>query len=220
MRIAIIVTWALAIIAVILFLGPENILTSYTDVTPQGIRDFVFSAGGIADLVFLVISILRPVFFLPVTPFTISSGFLFGFWQGLLLSTIGTTISSAMTFIISRYLFHDYVRTRLVGRYQLLDKAMECQGWRYVMFFRMIPILPYDLVGYVAGASTIRFRDYMIGSMLGELPGAVVLVFFGSTLDKIGSNMFYGSLLLAVVVLLAPEVIRRVANRRNEQLAR
>ena len=46
----------------------------------------------------------------------------------------------------------------------------------------------------------------------------MVLVMLGSSLNQIGSNAFYVSLALAVIVLVAPEIIRRWTNRRRKAL--
>lgn len=217
-RALILTAWAVVLLAVVVAIGPGNIASSYSTITPQGIRDFVVSSGGMAELVFLVISVVRPAFFLPVSPFTVASGFLFGFAKGLALSFLGTTLSAVLTFFLSRYLLHDFVHRQAAGRYPLIEKALEGRGWNFVLFLRVVPAIPFDFVGYLAGASRIRFRDYLIGTILGELPGAVVLVLFGASLDRVGSAMFYASLALAVVVLLAPEAIRRTIRWRRERL--
>jgi uncharacterized membrane protein YdjX (TVP38/TMEM64 family) len=218
MRIAAICLW-IAVLAVIgVILGPAEIITAYEHVSPQGIRDLIGSFGALTVVAFLVISILRPFFFIPTTPFTIASGFLFGFWQGILWSLAGTTLSAILTFFIARYLFHDYIMRRFSGRIRGIDRAIESRGWRFILFLRLIPMLPFDIVSYIAGISSIRFRDYMIGTVLGELPGAFVLVMLGSSLDRVGSSVFYVSLVLAVIVLVVPEIVRRWVDRRRKAL--
>ena len=218
LRIAAVCLWIAVLAGIIVILGPTEIISAYEHVSPQGIRDVVGSFGALTVLAFLAVSVLRPFFFLPTTPFTIASGFLFGFWQGMLWSLVGTTLSAILAFFISRYLLRDYLVRRFSGRIKGIDRAIESRGWRFIMFMRLIPLLPFDVVSYVAGISSIRFRDYMIGTLLGELPAAIVLVMLGSSLDQIGSTAFYVSLVLAVAVLIVPEVVRRLINRRRKAL--
>ena len=220
MRGAIIALWALLIIGIVILLGPGRIVSSYAEITPQAIHAFIDSLGVTAEFAFIALSFIRPFLFLPVTPFTIASGYLFGFWYGLLLSFLGTAIAATVTFFLARYLFYDFVRVHLIGRHKILGRALDGGDWKLIMVVRMIPVLPFDLVGYVAGTSQLRFRDYLLGSILGEMPGAIVLVLFGTALNEIGSALFYGSLVLAILVTFAPEALRRIAQWRRERLAR
>ncbi len=218
LRIAAVCLWIAMLAGIVVILGPTEIITAYEHVSPQGIRDLVGSFGALTVLAFLAVSVLRPFFFLPATPFTLASGFLFGFWQGILWSVAGTTLSAILAFFMSRYLLRDYVARRFSGRIRGIDKAIESRGWRSILFMRLIPMVPFDVVSYIAGISSIRFRDYMIGTVLGELPAAIVLVMLGSSLGRIGSTAFYASLVLAVAVLIVPEVMRRWINRRRKAL--
>jgi uncharacterized membrane protein YdjX (TVP38/TMEM64 family) len=217
-RLAILGIWALALIAIVLLLGPHQVLNVYEKLTPQGIRDSITSFGTLTVLIFILASLLRPLLFLPVSPFTIASGFMFGIWWGFLWSMIGTTLSAIFIFFLSRYMLHDFITNRLKGRYPSVDKLMEGRGWNFVLLLRMIPMLPFDIVSCFAGASHIKFRDYIIGTILGELPGAIVLVMLGSSLDNIGSTFFYLSLALAVIVFIATELTRRWISKRRKEL--
>jgi uncharacterized membrane protein YdjX (TVP38/TMEM64 family) len=220
MRVTIAGLWLVALAAAVVIAGPDNVASYYAQITPQNIRDQVSAFGVLTGIAFLVASLIRPLFFLPVTPFTIASGYLFGFWQGVAWSFAGTTLSATLTFLISRYLFHDFVTRRFSGRLEHINRALDDSGWSYVMFVRVIPLVPFDLVGFAAGASSVRFRDYLIGTILGEMPGAIVLVMFGASLDQIGSATFYASLGLAAIVLLGPIAVRRWMKKRKEELAK
>jgi phospholipase D1/2 len=44
---------------------------------------------------------------------------------------------------------------------------------------RLVPIAPFTLVNLVAGASNIRFVDYMLGTMLGMAPGITMMSALG-----------------------------------------
>jgi uncharacterized membrane protein YdjX (TVP38/TMEM64 family) len=134
---------------------------------------------------------IRPLPFLPISPFTIAGGFMFGMWWGLLWAMVGSTGSAVLIFILSRYLLHYLVTGSLKGRYPSVDKMPEGRDRSFMFFLRMIPVLPFDLVSAFAGASDPKFRDFLIGTILGEIPGAFVLVMLSTSLDDIGSPYFY-----------------------------
>ncbi|WP_256729896.1 TVP38/TMEM64 family protein, partial [Burkholderia pseudomallei] len=48
---------------------------------------------------------------------------------------------------------------------------------------RLLPIAPFTVVNLVAGASSIGFRDYLVGTALGMLPGIVLTVTFAHQLS-------------------------------------
>ncbi|WP_424356868.1 TVP38/TMEM64 family protein [Methanocella sp. MCL-LM] len=212
-KVAAVALWAIFIIAVIAIIGPGNLAAGYEKLSPDGIKVFVLSFGALAILAFLAISLIRPFFFLPLTPFTIASGFLFGIGWGLTWAMIGSTLSALLVFGISRYLFQDYVKRKILIKYPAIDSRIQENGWRYVLFLRLIPVIPYDVAGYLAGASRVRLRDYLIGTIGGELPGAIILVIFGSSLAEPGSLIFYLSLILALSLIVLPELARRLLRK-------
>jgi uncharacterized membrane protein YdjX (TVP38/TMEM64 family) len=214
-KVAAIILWLLLLITVVAIVGPGKILAGYQSLTPEGIKVFVLSFGVLAVLVFLIISLMRPVFFIPLTPFTIASGFLFGIGWGLLYAMIGSVISALLVFGISRYLFQDYVKRKVLCNYPAIDRRIQENGWRYVLFLRLIPVIPFDVVGYLAGASRVKPGDYLFGTAAGELPGAIILVIFGATLEQPGSPIFYISLVLALGLLVLPGIARRILRRNS-----
>ena len=102
---------------------------------------------------------------------------------------VGSTASAVFIFFLSRYMLHDFVTNSLKGRYPSVDKMLEGRGWSFMFFLRMVPLLPFDLVSCFAGVSNLKFRDFLIGTTLGEIPGAFVLVMLGTSLDNVGSAL-------------------------------
>lgn len=214
LRTAIIAIWAIALIAAVLLIGPGRLVHLYSTIRPGDIRRIVLSFGPLAPVVFIFLNTIRPFTFLPVTPFTLAGGFIFGHFYGLLLSLIGTMLSAVLTFSLSRYLFRDQIKRWLRGRYDGVDKGFEGSGIFMIAAARVIPILPFDAVGYIAGISNIAFADYMIGSLIGEIPGAFVLTMLGSNLGRIGTPFFYLSLVLFILLMAVPEIFKRIVRYR------
>lgn len=217
-RFAILAVWALALIAIVIAVGPATVIDSYKTLTPQGIKDTIDSFGALSVVTYIIANMLRPLLFLPISPFTIAGGFMFGMWWGLLWAMVGSTGSAVLIFLLSRYMLHDLVTGSLKGRYPSVDKMLEGRGWSFMLFLRMVPLLPFDLVSAFAGASDLKFRDFLIGTTLGEIPGAVVLVMLGTSLDNVGSPYFFLALALAALVFAGSELVRRWAEKRRKEL--
>jgi len=216
-RLALLGVWLVALVAAVMYIGPGTILHDYHKAGPDGIRHLVLSYGAYSVAVYELLHVLRPFTFLPVTPFTIAGGYIYGQFYGLLFATIGTTLAATITFFISRYIFRDYIKKHLSTHYAGFDSRFDNGGVFTVAALRIIPILPFDGVGYVAGVSSISFSSYMIGTLIGELPGAFVLTMLGHNLKNIGSPWFFLSLALAVLLFLVPEAYRRIAKRPEKK---
>ncbi|MCD1295301.1 TVP38/TMEM64 family protein [Methanocella sp. CWC-04] len=195
------ISWALTLLIIILFLGPEKIISSYDYITPRNISDLTSSLGMLSALAYILFYVVRPFLLLPVTPFTIAGGFLFGTVYGLILTIIGRCIISAtISFCLSRYLFRDYVKNKIRTKYAGWDSRLEKNGILYVAIMRATPVLHFDAVGYIAGASSMSFKKYIIGSFIGDLPSIIFLTFLGSSLTEFGSSQFYLSIVITIVV--------------------
>jgi uncharacterized membrane protein YdjX (TVP38/TMEM64 family) len=217
-RFAILCLWAMVLLTIVIVVGPDRVIGSYTSMTPQGIRDAIDSFGALSVVTFIIANLVRPLLFLPISPFTIAGGFMFGMWWGLLWAMVGSTGSAVLIFILSRYMLHDLVTGSLKGRYPSVDKMLEGRGWSFMFFLRLIPLLPFDLVSAFAGASDLKFRDFLIGTILGEIPGAFVLVMLGTSLDNVGSPYFFLALALAVLVFAGSKLVRHWAEKRRKEL--
>jgi uncharacterized membrane protein YdjX (TVP38/TMEM64 family) len=49
----------------------------------------------------------------------------------------------------------------------------------YLFAVRLLPVIPYGIVNYSAGLTSVRFRDYLIGTSLGTVPGLLPFVMLG-----------------------------------------
>jgi uncharacterized membrane protein YdjX (TVP38/TMEM64 family) len=80
------------------------------------------------------------------------------------------------------------------------------QGGLFYMFaVRLQPIIPYGLVNFAAGLTSVRFRDYLLGTILGTVPGVLPFVMLGSYgLRALRTGDFLpliGALLLAAILV-------------------
>ena len=202
LKVAIFLSWGLALLLILLIIGPERIMDSYSSLSPNGIRDFVSSFGLLSAIIYVFLHAIRSFVFLPVTPLTIAGGYLFGTFAGLALTFAGRTIISAtITFYLSRYLLRDYVKRKIRDRYAGWDRRLEKEGIFYVILMRIIPMFPFDAVGYVAGASGIKFKKYLAGTIIGDLPGVLLWTVLGSSLSEPGSIQLYLSMAIALVAI-------------------
>lgn len=178
----------------------------------------VASAGAAGPLVFIVITIFKPViFFLPSLGLTIVAGTLFGPVYGTIYVVIGGAGSTIVGFYTSRWLAGERLRRFLASRKHLisLDERMSNAGFRTTLMLRIFN-LPWDVVSYAAGLSSMRFLDFYLASLIAIAPVSVVFVYFGSTVTRAGSVGFFVALSLIFVTGALPHIYKRYFKKQAE----
>ncbi len=111
----------------------------------------------------------------PVTLMIVATATVFGPLAGVAYSVLGCLSSAALTFGIGRVVGREAVR-RLAGRrFQRLNQWLSRRGLFAVLGLRVLPLAPFPLINLAAGASPVRFSDFMLGTAAGMIPGILVL---------------------------------------------
>lgn len=142
-------------------------------------------------------------------------GWLFGFWQGITIVTIGLTIAAMIIFYLSRYLFQEAIERRYTRFLTLMNKHLEKEGGFYLLTLRMAHA-PYSIVNPVSGASRVRSWTFLWTTAIGLLPANMIWVYVGlrlPSLDELataGPEAFIDLPLIAALVGCAflPPVVR------------
>ncbi len=121
----------------------------------------------------------------PVTVLIAATAASFGPWLGFAYALVGAMASAALTYAIGAVIGRDALQNLFGKRLTDIRNKIARQGILAVVAVRLVPIAPFTLVNLVAGASGIRLVDYLIGTMLGLLPGLVLLSLLGSQIMRI-----------------------------------
>lgn len=136
--------------------------------------------GGLS--IFFALASLALLLGAPATPMVIAAGLLFGAWAGFGVAYSALTLAALSGFVAGHFLGNDALR-RLAGkRLDRLSRHLAQRGILTVFSLRLMPLAPFTVVNLVAGASRIRFRDFLIGSLAGLAPGTVALTIFSDQL--------------------------------------
>ena len=130
---------------------------------------------------------LLGVFSLPASLITISAGFLFGFLPGILIANLGSTLGAAAMFILGRFLFRDFVERQVEksGFLKNFDTLMEKRGFKIVVLARLAIFMPYGILNYAFSATKIPLRTFILGSMIGMLPGSILYILIGTSIENL-----------------------------------
>jgi len=212
-RAALVATLAIAVAAAYLQRGALDIAAFDRWVRDAGAWGPVFYMGAYA---------FATVLSLPGALLTLAGGALFGPVWGTFYSLTGATIGATAAFAIARYAASDWVARRAGGWTRSLIDGVEKEGWRFVAFARLVPLLPFNLLNYALGLTRIRLAQYVFASYVFMLPGALAYTYLGyagreaiAGADGMLQKGLAALALLAAVAFL-PRFVRRLRGGSTE----
>ncbi|MFC7515149.1 VTT domain-containing protein [Herbaspirillum sp. GCM10030257] len=154
-------------------------------------------------LAVVVCYVLAGLVMVPVTLLIAVTGIVFGPLTGSLYAIGGSLLSATVAYGIGQWLGRDTVQRVLGTRINKLSKRIAKRGIVAMVIIRMLPVAPFTVVNVVAGASHISLRDYLIGTLLGMLPGIIMTVTFVHHLAEAIRNPTPGTVAILVGVALS-----------------
>ena len=113
------------------------------------------------------------------------SGMIFDFVDALILVSFASTIGALLSFLLSRYLFQGYFRSKYIDQYNIINNGFIKNGVMYLFALRMCMFFPYFLVNALTGLTTVKSWLFYIVSQIGMLPGTIIIILIGSKIDRI-----------------------------------
>ena len=163
---------------------------------------------------------------LPGTPLTLGAGWVYGVVPTTIAVSVGSTLGASLAFLVGRYFARGWVEKKIAAhpRFQAIDRAVGAQGFKIVLMLRLTPLVPFNLLNYGLALTRVSFRDYVLASWIGMLPGTLLYVYLGSAAgeaaagsdsDLLGRVGFWGSLVVTVVVTVA---VSRIAKKALDRI--
>lgn len=142
----------------------------------------VFSALAVAQM-------LGMMFSMPTKGLlTILGGALLGTILGAASTFCGVFIGTSVLFFVSRYLLREKVLRLLVGKLGDIEQRMSERPIRTMIGLRLFIVLPYGPCTIGAALSSMRYRDFLLGSAIGDFPVVVLYTIAGERLFALTSS--------------------------------
>ena len=154
---------------------------------PEQVRDWVDGFGVAGPLVFICLSSLLTVALFPGPLLAGASGLLFGTALGTPVSIVAATLGAALAFSLSRWWAHDAVLALASPRLIAIRNRIASRGFVSVLYARIAPGVPYNLVNYAAGLTAIPLRTFAAATAIGASPRAFAYTALGGSLDDLRS---------------------------------
>ena len=116
----------------------------------------------------------------PRTLLSAVGGLFFGWAPGTLYILAGVVAGSALAYGVGRLLGHEFMARYLRGRMLRIEQAVAGGGVLPVVVSRMIPFIPFCIANYLFGTTSVRFRNFFVGTTIGALPATLAYAALGS----------------------------------------
>ena len=138
-----------------------------------------------APVLYILIYSIATICILPSTPLNLTGGAIFGAVWGTVWTSIAAILAAILAFGFSRTIGRSLVERKLAGKWESIDREMQQGGFFYMFAIRLLPLIPYGIVNFAAGLTSIKFRDYFLGTLLGTVPGILPFVMMGAGLTAL-----------------------------------
>jgi uncharacterized membrane protein YdjX (TVP38/TMEM64 family) len=184
-------------------------VASSGSLSSQRVRGWVDGYGVAGPIVFVVVSSLLTVCLFPGPLLSGASGLLFGTALGTGVSIVSATLGAVLAFSLARWLAHDAVEELQGRRLAALRAWVGRRGFLSVLYARLAPGVPYNLVNYAAGLSPVTLGAFAGATALGCAPRAFAYTALGGSLDDLGSPEAIAAFVVLVIMAIAGLLLAR-----------
>ncbi|HUP44597.1 MAG TPA: VTT domain-containing protein [Thermoanaerobaculia bacterium] len=172
---------------------------------------------------FFVIYAIFDVLFIPTQALGVVAVLVWGWLRGATIELFAATFGAIFPFLIARGALREPIAARL-AKHASMARILEREGFTLLLVLRVVPILPYTLLNYVAGLSSLRLWQYVVATLIGMIPSAYIFGYFVDALVQgvmeprevllraLAAGVLFAILIVATR-LAAPRVRRRLASR-------
>jgi uncharacterized membrane protein YdjX (TVP38/TMEM64 family) len=171
---------------------------------------------------FMAIYILQTALSLPgAAILSLAAGAVFGALAGTIYAVVAATVGAALAFLVARYLLRDVILARFGAKLERINAELEQRGLSYLLFLRLVPLFPFFLINLAAGLTRLPLRTFLLGTLIGIIPGGFVYVNAGASLATINSlrdvasPRLLGAFALLGLFPLIPVIYQKVRSGRE-----
>ena len=189
---------------------------SYLQLDVNKIRDWILSFGVLSPIIYILLYTIRPLIFFPASILSIAGGLTFGVLMGTIYTIIGATSGAILSFYVARLLGKNMMNKDWKGNGKKIQYQMEKNGFLYILLFRFLPIINFDLISYLAGISKVRISAFFFGTLIGIIPGTFAYNFLGSSFISGNPKIIMAAVFVFLLLTIVPILVRNRMNKISD----
>ena len=161
--------------------------------------------GNLAGVLLVVwLAMVHVIVWYPAEILDAAAGYVFGFGVGFPLVLGSWVLSGLASYAVGRN-FARPLLYRVVGqdRFERLERLVHRGGAPFLLGVRLIPIMPFSLMGYVCGAARIPLWRFTWTTAIGYAPLTAYFTYVGSKLEGFSAEdpiLWIGGIVLIIAI--------------------
>ncbi len=119
---------------------------------------------------------------------SVSGGFLFGLVLGTAFNVAAASLGAIAIFLAARWGLGAALAARIEtseGRLKRLKKRLHDNEISVLFLMRLVPAVPFFVANLLPALVGVRFRNFVLTTVLGIIPGAIVFTWIGVGLGEV-----------------------------------
>ncbi|MDA0165149.1 VTT domain-containing protein [Solirubrobacter ginsenosidimutans] len=161
------------------------------------------SLGVWGGFVVVALILAHSVIFFPAEIVNATAGLAFGFWVAFPIVMVSWVLSGLIAYWLGRIAGRP-LAVRLAGekRVATAEGLIDRSGAPALLLSRLVPFVPFSLVGYLAGAARVPLWRYTWTTFIGVMPITAAATYLGHALDNLSASDPLLWVAIGVMVLL------------------
>ncbi len=179
------------------------------------VRHQINKLGVAGPLLIVALALIHSVVIYPAEIVNAAAGFVYGFAPALAIVSVAWLLAALLCYAIGTRVARPLLdRWFGVERFERFERMIERGGIPLLLALRLIPIVPFSLVCYAAGAARVPLWRFAWTTVVGYLPITALAVYFGTRLEglKVTDPLVIGSVVALLALLFVGNwIVRRQA---------
>ncbi|MFG6530003.1 MULTISPECIES: TVP38/TMEM64 family protein [unclassified Sulfitobacter] len=140
-------------------------------------------------MVFVAAYVVIVAFSLPgATVATLTGGFLFGLFPGVLYNVSAATLGAVVIFLAAQWGLGARLKDRMdasEGMVRKIKAGIDDNQWSMLFFIRLVPVVPFFVANLLPAFLGVPLFRFVISTFFGIMPGALVFTSVGAGLGAV-----------------------------------
>ena len=166
------------------------------------------------QLIFIFLSTMRVVFFIPQTVFIIIGSLIFGPYVGFILSLLSLMLSQSIMFFIGKYLSKEFLGENFAKKHSKIFDVLKIYKYKILALVIVCPVLPSDLITASAACIKLKYTKAIIVITLIDAP----MIFLYSFLSTGIKNSYLLNIFALIAIVFISYYSFIIWNKINESI--
>jgi len=183
---------------------------------PEALRQYLRSFGKLGFLMYVLLQVVHVLLVvIPGDLFNICGGFIYGISLGFVLSMIGIMLGTVCAFYISRLFGYGFI-SKIIPK-EKIEKISNIlnstKGMVGMLIICLIPVIPKDLMMYVAGLTPIKASKLFLVYAFSRIPGTLIWVSVGAQAYNKDLKGIIVILIVMVLLIISGIILQNMYKR-------